>query len=193
MGGTYNFFTFCQNTSKDQIEGPENSKVKYKYFYIPVWPISERPFPKTLSSTTSKWFIACLTLKVFTHCRNEMPGTNLISIYKVSKYINILSAFPTRTLQEVTYLHNKCPQNNRTEDSIVKDAFKNVSFTMNFSGINFIKKLHHHKCIKYNSIMLWRRSMQRCISSTIDIENFLTCVQKAFISSLNGVFTHALQ
>ncbi len=52
------------------------------------------------------------------------------------------------------YLDYKGPEYDGAEDQVIKDALKNISFAMDLSSVNFVKELHHHKCVKEDGVVL---------------------------------------
>lgn len=45
---------------------------------------------------------------------------------------------------------------------------------MNFSGVNLVEQRHHDENIENNREMLWWGSMELALSSTVNIEHFVT-------------------
>ncbi len=72
------------------------------------------------------------------------------------------------------YLNNKSPKDDGTEYQVVKNAFKNISFSVDLPRVDFIEQLHHHKCVEDNCVMLRGRSMKRGVTSTVNVEHLFT-------------------
>lgn len=72
------------------------------------------------------------------------------------------------------YLNNKGTQDNTTEDWVVEDAFKDIPFTVDLTGIDLIEKLHHYKGIEDNGVVFWGWGMEGCIPATVNVQQFLS-------------------
>lgn len=72
------------------------------------------------------------------------------------------------------YLNNKSPKDDGTEYQVVKNAFKNISFSVDLPRVDFIEQLHHHKGVEDNGVVLRRRSMKRGVTSTVNVEHLFT-------------------
>lgn len=75
----------------------------------------------------------------------------------------------------VLYLDNESAKDNTTEDKVIEDAFKDISFTMDLAGIEFVEKLHQYKSVEHNGVVFRRGCVERCIPSTVNVKNFLSC------------------
>ncbi len=54
----------------------------------------------------------------------------------------------------MTYLDYKGPEHDGAEDHVIEDALKNISLAVDLSSVNFVKELHHHKCVKDDGVVL---------------------------------------
>lgn len=72
------------------------------------------------------------------------------------------------------YLNNKSPKDDATEDQIVENAFKDISFPMDLPCIDFIKQLHQHKGVEDYGVVLRRGRVKRSITPTVNVEYLLT-------------------
>lgn len=75
---------------------------------------------------------------------------------------------------EVVYLHSKCAKNNGAENGVPKDPLKHVPLSMYFPSINLIKQLHHNECVEDDGVVLRWRSVERSITTTVDVKDSLT-------------------
>lgn len=80
----------------------------------------------------------------------------------------------TREIYSPLYLDNKGTKDNSTEDWVVKDAFKDIPFTVDLAGIDFIEKLHHHKGIEDNGVVFRRRGLEGCIPAAVNVKQFFS-------------------
>lgn len=69
------------------------------------------------------------------------------------------------------HLNKKSPKDNGTKDQIVENAFKNISFSMDLPGVDFIKQLHHDKGVEDNGVVLRGRSVKRGVTSIVNVEH----------------------
>lgn len=72
------------------------------------------------------------------------------------------------------YLNNKSPKDDATEDHVVKNAFKNISFSVDLPCVDFIEQLHHHKGVEDNGVVLRGRRVKRGVTSTVNVEYLFT-------------------
>lgn len=55
------------------------------------------------------------------------------------------------------HLHSKCAKNNGAEDGVPEDAIKDVPLSMDFSGVNLVKELHHDEGVEDDGVVFrWR-------------------------------------
>lgn len=73
-----------------------------------------------------------------------------------------------------TYLNNKSPKDDGTEDQIIENAFKDISFPVDLPCIDFIKQLHHHKGVEDDGVVLRGGSVKRGITPTVNVKYLLT-------------------
>lgn len=71
------------------------------------------------------------------------------------------------------YLGSNSANPDRVEDGIGEEAFKHISLTMNFPGIDFIEHSHHDKCIENYCEML--SGFPFDILSTFNVQKLITC------------------
>ena len=70
----------------------------------------------------------------------------------------------------IEYLCNEGSNPYSDEDRIAVETFEDVSLTMNFSSVDFIKQSHHDECVENNREMLGRFRMNLTPLSVINIE-----------------------
>lgn len=83
------------------------------------------------------------------------------------------------------YLHRKGPKNNRTEDGVPKNAVKDIPLSVDFSGIYFIKELHHDEGVEYDGVVFRGRRVEGSVTATVNVKDLLTYTKEG--GQLNGV------
>lgn len=72
------------------------------------------------------------------------------------------------------YLDRKGTKNNRTEDGVPKNAIKDIPLSVDFSGIYFIKKLHHDEGVEYDGVVFRGRRVEGSVTATVNVKDLLT-------------------
>lgn len=75
---------------------------------------------------------------------------------------------------EEFYLWRSRSYPNAIIDRIGKDAFENITLSVDLSSVDFVKQSHHDKCVENNGEMLGGFGAEWLATSRIDIEKFLT-------------------
>lgn len=73
------------------------------------------------------------------------------------------------------YLCDEGSEDNGAEDGVSEDTLKNVSLSVDLSGIEFIEDLHEDKSIEHDGIVLGGWGMKGGIPATVDVKQLLTC------------------
>lgn len=92
------------------------------------------------------------------------------------------------------YLDYKGTKDNTTEDKVVEDALENIPFTMDLAGIDLVEKLHHHKGIEDNGIVLRGRGVEGSIPAAVYVKHFLSYKrsQREFVQINRWIYSLAL-
>lgn len=77
------------------------------------------------------------------------------------------------------YLNNEGTKDNTTENEVVEDAFKDIPFTVDLSGIDLVEKLHQYKSVEDDGVVFRRRSVEGCIPAAVNVKQFLSCGKKS--------------
>lgn len=74
-----------------------------------------------------------------------IPGCQLLA-YITSDYL------PQLKLE--SHLADECAQNHRTKDEVAEDARKDIPLSVDLAWVDFIEKLHQHKSVENNGVVL---------------------------------------
>lgn len=72
------------------------------------------------------------------------------------------------------YLHSKGAKNNRAEDGVPEDAIKDVPLSVDLSGVNLIKELHHDEGVEDDGVVFRWRRVERSITTIVNVKDLLT-------------------
>lgn len=73
------------------------------------------------------------------------------------------------------YLDNEGTKDDTTEDKVVEDAFKDIPFAVDLSGIDLVEKLHQYKSVEDDGVVFRSWSVEGCIPAAVDVKHFLSC------------------
>lgn len=71
-------------------------------------------------------------------------------------------------------LYSEGAKYNGAEDGISKDALEDIPLAVDFPCVDLVKELHEDESVKDDGVMLRWRSMERSITTVVDIEYLLT-------------------
>lgn len=74
-----------------------------------------------------------------------------------------------------TYLDNKGTKNYTAKDRVVKNALKNISFSVDLAGVDLVEELHHYKGIKNYCVVFRRWGVEWCVPAAVDVKQPLPC------------------
>ncbi len=80
----------------------------------------------------------------------------------------------TREVISLLYLDNKGTKDDTAEDQIVEDAFKDVPFTVDLSGVDLVEKLHHYKGVEDDGVVFRRWRMEGGVPAAVNVKQFLS-------------------
>lgn len=77
-------------------------------------------------------------------------------------------------LQTMTYLEQQGANTNDDEQFVGKNAFEHIPFSVHLSRIDFVKDLHHHKCVEQDSQMLGWTGIMSTPKTVLNVEQDVT-------------------
>lgn len=92
------------------------------------------------------------------------------------------------------HLDNEGTEDDTAENEVVKDALENVPFSVNLAGVDLIEKLHHHKGVEDNGVVLRWRSVEGSVPATVDVKQLLSYGgfrRRLVVTKMESLLTHS--